>query len=239
MTGLLGALPSLPGGNIQSSDDWLNRVFEDDKSWWSAQDVFACNRSHLSDEYLNGFIQTRTMDQWRSSSATVLWCRLNIIESSRGHFYPAACILRQTMGEYGVGIQWQAFSYNHQGVGGVSPCFPCEFARTKDEFLRQQRQEQEQKLGKTVSSEQAVRPQGVDADLEEIILLSLLLQARRKGLPVTLHEIDFNNPEGFNLRRISLPHSRASILHFGGPRYRSQYSHRAYAETCRRPAVTG
>jgi hypothetical protein len=203
MSGLVDALPSPTGDSIQIAGDWLNGVFRNDSSWWPAQDVFACELSHVSDEYLNGFIQTQTMDTWRSSGATVLWCRLGITESTHGHPYPATCIFRQIIGEHALERQWQAFSYNHRGVGNVTPCFPPDFAEVQEKFKRQQQQEREKKLGKSASFEQAVGRQESDTDVEEIVLLSLLLQARRKGFPVTIHDVDLNDAENFKESLIS------------------------------------
>ena len=157
----------------------------------SDQDFFACPQSHTDDEYLNGFIQTRTADAWLTSSSrngdAILWRRLDISEDLQGHQYPAACIFSQILGGQVGGAPWQAFAYNHNGVGNVRPRLLEELTTAKTDLARLMQAKRNRRLGRAEEfHNQLDSAQDFEelVDVEEVMLLSFLLQARRKGFPI-------------------------------------------------------
>lgn len=113
------------------------------------------------------------MDSWLSTPSAVLWCRFRTKEQARGHRHPAACILRQALSSE-PGGSWHAFSYVHQRTSEVRLSLPPQFLDAKAENQDQS------------------APQNDHLKIEEIILLSFLVQARKKGLPVHLDDIDLS-----------------------------------------------
>lgn len=156
-------LTSLPSGQ-----EWLHRAYQNEpRRCRKVLEGCPCNQPNTQDDSLLGFVNTRTFHTWRQENHHLpLWIHKGDNGDNDGHEHLALCVLKQAI-RAKVTEDGRIFTYSHRSNTEI--VLPKAYWTGKSRIPKQE-----------LSSRYSV----------EILLLSIFMQAKAKGLDLELHDID-------------------------------------------------
>ncbi|KAK7908671.1 hypothetical protein PG985_015974 [Apiospora marii] len=154
--------------HVKTGQEWLHRAYQNEpRRCRKVLEGCHCNQPSAQDDFLLGFANTRTFHTWhRRSHHLPLWIQKGANSDDQRHKHLALCVLKQAI-RAGVAEDGRIFMFSYRSDTEI--VLPKAYSIEKSKIPHQE-----------LSSRYSV----------EILLLSIFMQAKAKGLELELHDID-------------------------------------------------